>query len=114
MSRATSRRGFSLLEVLVAIVVVTAAGAALTRTFTAASRAAVLFDRLRRAEIVAIEGIEVALAGNTVEPFAASEPWERSVAVAVLRPRLHRVTVDVRHRADPRVVVELQAMMYVP
>jgi prepilin-type N-terminal cleavage/methylation domain-containing protein len=109
-----NRGGFTVLEVLVAMLVLAVAGASLTRTFATAGQAAVLFDRQRRAEFLAVEAIEAATAGQAVAPLPATSPWERTVAIATLTPQLRHTTVEVVHRQDARITVRLEALTWVP
>lgn len=109
-----NRCGFTLPEVLVAVLVLAIAGASLTRTFATAGQAAVLFDRQRRAEFLAIEAIEAASAGQAVAPLPAASPWHRTVSVTAPSPQLRRTAVEVVHRQDARIAVRLEALTWVP
>lgn len=109
-----NRRGFTLLEVTVALLVLAVAGAALTRTFTAVADAAVLVDRRQRAEILAAEAMEAALAGHAGAGGSDLEDWERDVTTSQPSPHLRRARVEVRRRNDPRIRVHIEGLAWVP
>lgn len=104
-------RAFTLLEVLVAISLLAIAGATLARAFTSVSRAAVFFERLRRAEVVATSTVEAALSGIAIDPPEAEEAWIRTLSKSPFAPGLQSVSIVVTHRDDARVSVTLAALV---
>jgi len=109
-----TRRGFSLLEVIVAMLVLSLAGAALTRTIVAANRAGIVIDRLRQAEQIAGQALEQARAGHVVAALPAGTPWERQVDAIQTTPRLWRLSVEVAHRTDSRISIRLETLAWKP
>ncbi len=107
-------RAFTLLEVLVAVSLLAIAGATLARAFTSVTRAAVFFERLRRAEVVATSSVEAALTGTSLEPSDAADPWSRTVSESPFAPGLRSVSIVVTHRDDARVSVTLAALVPQP
>ena len=109
-----NRRGFTLLEVTVALLVLSVAGAALTRTFTAVADTAVLVDRRQRAEVLAAEAMEAALAGHADAAGSDLQDWERDVSTSRPSPHLRGARVEVRHRTDRRIQVRIEGLAWVP
>lgn len=109
-----SRNGFTLVEVIVALMLLSATGAMLTRTIVTAQQAARRFDALREAQRIAEEAVESTLAGGAAPTLPHGSRWQRAVATRVEGPHLLRTTVAVQHRDDPSLALQLEALRWVP
>jgi len=107
-------RGFTLVEVIVAMSLVVTTGAMLTRSIVVVQRSAGVVDAAREAQRLAHEGIEHLRAGHPVPALPAGSRWQRSAVVRADGPGLLRLTVEVEHREDPSLRERLEALAWQP
>lgn len=89
--------GFSLVETMVATLLLSAIALAVTQTLVGASQARARSERWMQATQLATEGIEQLRAGHTLRPVAASTGFERAGSVTPWNghPGLQHVEVTV-------------------
>lgn len=109
-----NRRGFTLIEVIVAMVLLSATSAMLTRTVIASQRAAHGLAALREAQRLAEAALETTRAGHAVPELPAGSFWRRSVSVTPAASGLRRMTVAVEHREDAALSVHLEGLRWIP
>ena len=78
MARLTSQSAFTLVEVVVAILLLSAIALALTNTLVSAQHARSVSERWLQATQLAAEGIEQLRAGNSVGPVSVDSGFARS------------------------------------
>ena len=81
MRQAKSQPGFSLVEAMVATLLLSSVALAVTQTLISALQTRARNEQWMRATELATEGIEQLRAGHTLAPLAASVGFERSSAV---------------------------------
>jgi len=93
----TARHGFSLIEVLVALVVLSLLGPALTTTLVHAHRTSAATTRWMHATQLAAEGLEQLRAGQGLGPLHGNGDFDRSARSEVWNghPGLYRMEVTV-------------------
>jgi prepilin-type N-terminal cleavage/methylation domain-containing protein len=91
------RQGFTLVEVMVAVLLLSMIALALTQTLVSAQRAHGVSEEWMQATQLAAEGIEQFRAGNALTPLAAAGCFERSGTIALWddHPGLYRLEVTV-------------------
>jgi len=102
MSQRAVRAGFSLVEVVVALLLVSGAALAVTSTLLAAQRSQRTSERWLQAVQLAADGVEALRAGLALTPVAPQTGFERSgrVVTEATRPGVAEVEVTVRWDDD--------------
>lgn len=102
MSPWRARTGFSLLEVIVALFLLSTASLAVTSTLVAAQRSQRTSERWLLAVQLAADGVEQLRAGLPLAPLPAAGGFERSGGLAseATRPAVAEVEVTVRWDDD--------------
>jgi prepilin-type N-terminal cleavage/methylation domain-containing protein len=97
MPRAASETGFSLVEVMMATLLLSSVALALTQTLVSALQTRARNEQWMWATELATEGIEQLRAGHALLPLAASTGFERSATVMEWNghPGVQRVEVTV-------------------
>lgn len=105
------QRGFTLIEVIVAMALLAASSAMLTRSIVAAIRSGHTFASLRAAQHLADDAIERVQAGHPVPALPTDSAWQRRIEIVPEGPHLRRVAVTVEHRHDADRSVRLEALV---
>lgn len=105
------QRGFTLIEVIVAMALLAASSSMLTRSIVAAVRSGHTFTALREAQRLADEAIERVQAGHAVPALPTDSVWRRRIEIAPEGLHLHRVIVTVEHRHAAERSLRLEALV---
>ncbi len=108
-------RGFTLIEVIVALGLLATVAAASTQTLVAARRIEAELKRWRQAQLLATDAIELARAGREAEARSAPDGWRRTVDVHPGGlPGLVVIDVEVRPTTLPNPGVRLSTWLWRP
>lgn len=114
-NRRHDTRGFTLIEVIVALGLLATVAAASTQTLIAARRIEAEMKRWRQAQLLATDAIELARAGREAEARSAPDGWRRVVDVHPgALPGLVVIDVEVRPTTLSNPVVRLSTWLWRP
>ncbi len=105
MKAVQARRAFTLVEVMMALLLLSSMALAVTATLVAAHRARVVSQHWMQATELAAEGIEQLRAGHTLGPVRNGDQFERTGSAMAwsAHPGLYRIEVAVTwNDGEPR------------